>query len=43
MQAAGLTDLEDYLEQVDFHSRHVVYIKVAINPLLLKQNDTMSA
>ena len=42
MQAAGITDFREDVEQAEFHSRLLVYIEVAIHPLLLKLTDSSS-
>ena len=39
VQEAGLTDFGDHVEQVKFHSRHLVDVEVAIDPFLLKQKQ----
>ena len=42
VHGAELRDLEDHVEQAEFHPRHLINVEVAIDPLLLKQNNTMS-
>ena len=41
VQAAGLTDLENQMEQAEFASGHLINTKVAIDSLLLKGNSKM--
>ena len=41
MQEAGLTDLENLMDQAELASCHLINIKVAIDSLLLKQNSRM--
>ena len=41
VQLAGLTDLENQIEQEDFPSCHPVDLKIAIDCLLLKENSKM--
>ena len=40
-QAAGLTDLKNKMEQAEFASRHLINEKMAIDSLLLKENNRM--
>ena len=42
VQAAELKDFDDYVEQTKFAPRHWADVKVAIDSLPLKQNNTMS-
>ena len=39
VQEAGLTDLENQLEQADFASCHLINIEIAINSLLLRRKQ----
>ena len=38
---AGLTDLENQMEQAEFASCHLINIKVAMDSLLLNENSQM--
>ena len=42
VQEAGPTEFDDHVKQSKFVPRHLVDIKVDIDSLLLKQNNTMS-
>ena len=42
VQEAGLTDLENQMEQAEFASCHLINIEIAINSLLLKENSKIN-
>ena len=39
LQEAGLTDVENQIEQAEFASCHLIKIEIAINSLLLKRKQ----
>ena len=39
VQEAGLTDLENQMEQAEFAAGHLIDVKIAIDSLLLKRNQ----
>ena len=41
VQEAGLTDLENQMEQAEFVSGPLIDIEIAINSLLLKENTIL--
>ena len=41
VQEAGLTDLENQMEQAEIASRHLINIEIATDSLLLKENSKM--
>ena len=41
VQEAGLTDLEDQMEQAEFAAGHLIDVKIAIESLLLKQKTAI--